>query len=127
QVHREGKQHESAQSRAEHQAYALAQIVRAAQDGGHGNLLRWVARDFTRRARRRTSPMRAGVRLFGARVTDGLNIACRRGFSRDRRRPPTHHPWLMQYPRPSSLDRKSTRLNSSHVKISYAVFCLKKK
>src|SRR5690606_42040899 len=30
--------------------------------------------------------------------------------------------------RPSLLaDRKSTRLNSSHVKISYAVFCLKKK
>src|SRR5699024_11425147 len=27
----------------------------------------------------------------------------------------------------SSLDRKSTRLNSSHVSISYAVFCLKKK
>src|SRR5690606_40284656 len=26
-----------------------------------------------------------------------------------------------------SRDRKSTRLNSSHVKISYAVFCLKKK
>src|SRR5690606_40891864 len=26
-----------------------------------------------------------------------------------------------------SGDRKSTRLNSSHVKISYAVFCLKKK
>src|SRR5690606_24238106 len=29
--------------------------------------------------------------------------------------------------RPRFLDRKSTRLNSSHVKISYAVFCLKKK
>ena len=29
-------------------------------------------------------------------------------------------------PQPS-LDRKSTRLNSSHVRISYAVFCLKKK
>src|SRR5207302_9598505 len=29
------------------------------------------------------------------------------------------NPWL--------TDRKSTRLNSSHVKISYAVFCLKKK
>src|SRR5690606_40813345 len=28
---------------------------------------------------------------------------------------------------PVSDDRKSTRLNSSHVKISYAVFCLKKK
>src|SRR5690349_24187331 len=27
----------------------------------------------------------------------------------------------------SVLDRKSTRLNSSHVEISYAVFCLKKK
>src|SRR5690606_41897176 len=27
----------------------------------------------------------------------------------------------------ASSDRKSTRLNSSHVKISYAVFCLKKK
>src|SRR5690554_7690096 len=27
----------------------------------------------------------------------------------------------------SWLDRKSTRLNSSHVRISYAVFCLKKK
>src|SRR5438874_10500603 len=27
----------------------------------------------------------------------------------------------------SARDRKSTRLNSSHVEISYAVFCLKKK
>src|SRR3989442_8602263 len=27
----------------------------------------------------------------------------------------------------TELDRKSTRLNSSHVRISYAVFCLKKK
>src|SRR5207249_5416642 len=30
-------------------------------------------------------------------------------------------------PRRAWLDRKSTRLNSSHVSISYAVFCLKKK
>src|SRR3712207_7025716 len=28
---------------------------------------------------------------------------------------------------PSGVDRKSTRLNSSHANISYAVFCLKKK
>src|SRR2546430_10365812 len=28
---------------------------------------------------------------------------------------------------PDTLDRKSTRLNSSHSQISYAVFCLKKK
>src|SRR5207253_10299812 len=32
--------------------------------------------------------------------------------------------WL---PAAFDLDRKSTRLNSSHVAISYAVFCLKKK
>src|SRR6266542_7028792 len=30
-------------------------------------------------------------------------------------------------PRPPRSDRKSTRLNSSHGSISYAVFCLKKK
>src|SRR5439155_19891372 len=30
-------------------------------------------------------------------------------------------------PRGTGEDRKSTRLNSSHVAISYAVFCLKKK
>src|SRR2546426_6723303 len=30
-------------------------------------------------------------------------------------------------PRPAVGDRKSTRLNSSHLVISYAVFCLKKK
>src|SRR2546430_12265056 len=32
-----------------------------------------------------------------------------------------------RYHRSSDLDRKSTRLNSSHSQISYAVFCLKKK
>src|SRR3712207_7108329 len=30
-------------------------------------------------------------------------------------------------PSPMRVDRKSTRLNSSHANISYAVFCLKKK
>src|SRR2546430_13434659 len=30
-------------------------------------------------------------------------------------------------PEPTAQDRKSTRLNSSHSQISYAVFCLKKK
>src|SRR5690349_24789631 len=33
----------------------------------------------------------------------------------------------MTAPFTDSIDRKSTRLNSSHVEISYAVFCLKKK
>src|SRR5690606_32398106 len=36
------------------------------------------------------------------------------------------HPDVPAAPSPDP-DRKSTRLNSSHVKISYAVFCLKKK
>src|SRR5690606_39750308 len=40
-------------------------------------------------------------------------------WSRGRRSPP----WSVA----ATTDRKSTRLNSSHVKISYAVFCLKKK
>src|SRR5688572_31997041 len=39
-------------------------------------------------------------------------------------RPPPH-PWGAQSQFPG--DRKSTRLNSSHSQISYAVFCLKKK
>src|SRR5690606_40337613 len=34
---------------------------------------------------------------------------------------------LLGLPAHLDEDRKSTRLNSSHVKISYAVFCLKKK
>src|SRR5690242_20894670 len=37
----------------------------------------------------------------------------------------TYHPDRLLYP--MRRDRKSTRLNSSHMSISYAVFCLKKK
>src|SRR5690606_41262288 len=36
-------------------------------------------------------------------------------------------PVMSGHQRSNQSDRKSTRLNSSHVKISYAVFCLKKK
>src|SRR5256885_11729827 len=43
----------------------------------------------------------------------------RRGRARD-----AEPGWEIQRPR---QDRKSTRLNSSHLVISYAVFCLKKK
>src|SRR2546430_9361939 len=35
--------------------------------------------------------------------------------------------WLDKAPRGYPIDRKSTRLNSSHSQIPYAVFCLKKK
>src|SRR5699024_11428910 len=37
------------------------------------------------------------------------------------------HPYRDYFQMRNKQDRKSTRLNSSHVSISYAVFCLKKK
>src|SRR5476651_2769564 len=40
---------------------------------------------------------------------------------------PQPHPPNPVVPSPENEDRKSTRLNSSHANISYAVFCLKKK
>src|SRR5207302_11454021 len=59
----------------------------------------------------------------------------RGNLGRDHRR--RRHEWIGAFDlsvrgaerasRSVGLDRKSTRLNSSHVKISYAVFCLKKK
>src|SRR3712207_7864617 len=56
------------------------------------------------RGARRVSDIRAGAGLGGGGIRGGV--------------PPKE---LLQ------LDRKSTRLNSSHANISYAVFCLKKK
>src|SRR5258707_10242734 len=41
------------------------------------------------------------------------------------KRPPSIKDKMM--PTQMTIDRKSTRLNSSHANISYAVFCLKKK
>src|SRR5690606_12949316 len=42
-------------------------------------------------------------------------------------KPVQEFPVFLDYEDDAYEDRKSTRLNSSHVKISYAVFCLKKK
>src|SRR5690606_41356205 len=71
----------------------------------------------------------AGVRTSTVKHFTGLGSLPRfpaplrsLGRSRDPMRFGT--PWQ---PLPPAQDRKSTRLNSSHVKISYAVFCLKKK
>src|SRR5690606_40987043 len=55
---------------------------------------------------------------------------CRGGRQLGRRRQHAHGrvgPGRGRTRRHGRRDRKSTRLNSSHVKISYAVFCLKKK
>src|SRR5437868_7692140 len=55
--------------------------------------------------------------------------ATRRGYSHtwERRLKAKPRDVQTQFGLESPLDRKSTRLNSSHVSISYAVFCLKKK
>src|SRR5438874_6082942 len=66
--------------------------------------------------------------IYTLSLHDALPIWCCRGGAR----------WGRSGPRPRrggagagpgrpASDRKSTRLNSSHVEISYAVFCLKKK
>src|SRR5690554_7389498 len=48
--------------------------------------------------------------------------------SRDHRKVFNERLEIKRFPEgPALIDRKSTRLNSSHVRISYAVFCLKKK
>src|SRR3989442_6986702 len=63
-------------------------------------------------------------------VTDGSNHLSRDRFDiPDSGRAPSagEERGLVRSFRRRRLDRKSTRLNSSHVRISYAVFCLKKK
>src|SRR3712207_7446312 len=59
------------------------------------------------------APLPHGPHLRGARRSDGSS----RGKGRI----------APARPRAPRADRKSTRLNSSHANISYAVFCLKKK
>src|SRR5204863_8292950 len=69
----------------------------------------------------------ATTEIYTLSLHDALPIFTRvstRGRRRCRwRRPPV----AARRSRVAAADRKSTRLNSSHVEISYAVFCLKKK
>src|SRR5256885_7270412 len=62
-----------------------------------------------------------------SRVSHSANKSIRRVFFRIpiRQIPFSQH--RLRRPRAQIKDRKSTRLNSSHLVISYAVFCLKKK
>src|SRR6201998_4879240 len=48
-------------------------------------------------------------------------------FNRQQRKRRSPAVWYTKLPPTGAGDRKSTRLNSSHPSISYAVFCLKKK
>src|SRR5437870_9762132 len=71
----------------------------------------------------------------GATIQHLKCVACVEAGLRARMRSPMHGRFIVSGQAPqncwagtvSASDRKSTRLNSSHVAISYAVFCLKKK
>src|SRR2546430_7825934 len=64
--------------------------------------------------------------LLKSRALDLARLKHRVAIGEDDRRSPAVEP-LQHVERVRVEDRKSTRLNSSHSQISYAVFCLKKK
>src|SRR5690606_41891654 len=71
---------------------------------------------------------RARAVLAGCLAALGLALLAAPGTARaDRAEVRVPYGGAYSLPVISLKDRKSTRLNSSHVKISYAVFCLKKK
>src|SRR5437762_9831272 len=76
-----------------------------------------------------TTLFRSGVRFSGAqsaRRRDAAN-GWQRSVGKHHRRPRAHSARRGEDRARADEDRKSTRLNSSHRCISYAVFCLKKK
>src|SRR3712207_7137108 len=68
---------------------------------------------------------RTGHRLDGAFAIEGAQGDRRAHVVAERLRDPQHVVEMVRTD--GEQDRKSTRLNSSHANISYAVFCLKKK
>src|SRR5207249_10763525 len=71
-----------------------------------------MARGFAFPRLRRSSHFRSALKFSSRRLRGILRAFCNASSAASGRMP---------------RDRKSTRLNSSHVSISYAVFCLKKK
>src|SRR5688572_31431924 len=87
----------------------------------NGGVLRVFGIDITALSEEELLPIRRrmGYVFQGAALFDSLTVADNVAF------PLREHTSL---PEPEIRgDRKSTRLNSSHSQISYAVFCLKKK
>src|SRR2546426_9292970 len=72
-------------------------------------------------ALRLTASLRNGRHLVASRSIRAVAIVPGGGIQAAAAEGPTRHH------REGNRDRKSTRLNSSHLVISYAVFCLKKK
>src|SRR5437773_3230745 len=94
--------------------------------------------NLERRRRCSRAPMRLPSIWLGQRSPETCCSSCRMGASTDCAKSCCKSSALRDrfqarpkpgelYFRPETLDRKSTRLNSSHITISYAVFCLKKK
>src|SRR2546430_13755773 len=71
----------------------------------------------------------ATTEIYTLSLHDALPISFRGGLPYQSERPdePQQSRNLLHDPWPDARDRKSTRLNSSHSQISYAVFCLKTK
>src|SRR5205814_10357552 len=71
----------------------------------------------------------APTEIYTLSLHDALPISCCRSPSSRRRSFSISMRAVMSRATPKTVgpDRKSTRLNSSHLGISYAVFCLKKK
>src|SRR5258705_8670081 len=65
-------------------------------------------------------------RSHGSPLRPGDGCPARRARARNRNED-VHRGWHISRLDQVEADRKSTRLNSSHLGISYAVFCLKKK
>src|SRR3712207_6968894 len=74
-----------------------------------------------------TTLFRSHLPEHAARVRSALAQPANRRRARRRRRREEQGVRRAAAKEPGALDRKSTRLNSSHANISYAVFCLKKK
>src|SRR3712207_6848985 len=69
----------------------------------------------------------AGIDEYGEAVQQGGEQRGSEDDQRYRRRQPDNEEQEVDFSSDPRGDRKSTRLNSSHANISYAVFCLKKK
>src|SRR5438034_8155028 len=69
----------------------------------------------------------AGPFVAGSGGGGGRAFGQRGGVRGDRDGDTRRYDELREWDQPRRSDRKSTRLNSSHTVISYAVFCLKKK